>query len=195
MNKQKRGKLLLSLFLTFFKIGAFTFGGGYAMLALLEDEFVEKKKWIKKQDFLDMIAIAESTPGPVAINSATYIGYKTAGFFGSFFSTLAVVLPSLIIIFIISLFFDKFLNFKYVAYAFKGIGACVIYLILSAGIKTFKSLKKSVFNYTVVAAVIIAMVLLTLFAIDFSSIYIILICGVLGLLLYLVSKKRGGKKE
>ncbi|MDR3976887.1 MAG: chromate transporter, partial [Gemmiger sp.] len=87
-------KLICSLFITFLKIGAFTFGGGYAMIALLENEFVEKKKWLEKSEFLDMVAVAESTPGPVAINSATYIGYKIAGFAGATMSTLAVSIPS-----------------------------------------------------------------------------------------------------
>ena len=196
MKERRDKRQLLNLFLTFLKIGAFTFGGGYAMLALLEDEFVERKKWIEKQDFLDMIAIAESTPGPVAINSATYIGYKVWGFLGSLLSTLAVVLPSLTIIFIISLFFDRFLAIKWVEYAFRGIQACVIYLILSAGIKTFSSLKKSAFNYIIVFAVISAMVTLTVFSVNFSSIYIILICGIIGLAAYFLKKiKKGGKEE
>ena len=99
----KKSKLILTLFLCFFKIGAFTFGGGYAMLSLLENEFVSKKGWLTKDEFLDMLAIAESTPGPIAINSATFIGYKTAGVLGSTFATLGVVLPSFIIIFVISL--------------------------------------------------------------------------------------------
>ena len=196
MKERRDKRQLLNLFLTFLKIGAFTFGGGYAMLALLEDEFVERKKWIEKQDFLDMIAIAESTPGPVAINSATYIGYKVWGVLGSLLSTLAVVLPSLTIIFIISLFFDRFLAIKWVEYAFRGIQACVIYLILSAGIKTFSSLKKSAFNYIIVFAVIAAMVTLTVFSVNFSSIYIILICGIIGLAAYFLKKiKKGGKEE
>ena len=196
MKERRDKRQLLNLFLTFLKIGAFTFGGGYAMLALLEDEFVERKKWIEKQDFLDMIAIAESTPGPVAINSATYIGYKIWGFLGSLLSTLAVVLPSLTIIFIISLFFDRFLAIKWVEYAFRGIQACVIYLILSAGIKTFSSLKKSAFNYIIVFAVIAAMVTLTVFSVNFSSIYIILICGIIGLAAYFLKRiKKGGKEE
>ena len=196
MKERRDKRQLLNLFLTFLKIGAFTFGGGYAMLALLEDEFVERKKWIEKQDFLDMIAIAESTPGPVAINSATYIGYKVWGFLGSLLSTLAVVLPSLTIIFIISLFFDRFLAIKWVEYAFRGIQACVIYLILSAGMKTFSSLKKSAFNYIIVFAVIATMVTLTVFSVNFSSIYIILICGIIGLAAYFLKRiKKGGKEE
>lgn len=128
------------LFGTFFKIGAFTFGGGYAMVALLEHEFVEKKRWLTREEFLDMVAIAESTPGPVAVNSATYIGYKLAGVAGAAASTLAVCLPSFAVIYLISLFFDRFLQLTVVANAFKGIQACVIYLILSAGVKMLKKL-------------------------------------------------------
>ena len=110
-----------TLFLTFLKIGAFTFGGGYAMIALLENEFVERKKWLKKDDFLNMVAIAESTPGPVAINSATYIGYKIAGLFGAAVATVAVCIPSFTVIFCISLFFDQFLSLTWVSCAFRGI--------------------------------------------------------------------------
>lgn len=113
------------LFCTFFKIGAFTFGGGYAMVALLEHEFVEEKRWLTREEFLDMVAIAESTPGPVAVNSATYIGYKLAGVAGAAASTLAVCLPSFAVIYLISLFFDRFLQLTVVANAFKGIpGLC-----------------------------------------------------------------------
>jgi chromate transporter len=110
-------KLICSLFITFLKIGAFTFGGGYAMIALLENEFVEKKKWLEKSEFLDMVAVAESTPGPVAINSATYIGYKIAGFAGATMSTLAVCIPSFFVIYGISLFFDQFLSLRWVSCA------------------------------------------------------------------------------
>lgn len=131
------------LFGTFFKIGAFTFGGGYAMVALLEHEFVEKKRWLTREEFLDMVAIAESTPGPVAVNSATYIGYKLAGVAGAAASTLAVCLPSFAVIYLISLFFDRFLQLTVVANAFKGIQACVIYLILSAGVKMLKNLQRT----------------------------------------------------
>lgn len=105
-------KKLCTLFLTFLKIGAFTFGGGYAMVALLENEFIAKKKWIDKKEFLDMIAIAESTPGPIAINSATYIGYHIAGVPGAATATLGVCIPSFVIIYLISLFFDQFFELE-----------------------------------------------------------------------------------
>ncbi len=127
------------LFWTFFKIGAFTFGGGYAMVALLQNEFVEEKKWVTKEEFLDMVAIAESTPGPVAVNSATYIGYKIEGAAGAAASTVAVCLPSFAVIYLISLFFDQFLRLSVVASAFHGIQVCVIYLILSAGLKMLEA--------------------------------------------------------
>ncbi len=128
------------LFWTFLKIGAFTFGGGYAMVALLEREFVEDKQWLSREEFLDMVAIAESTPGPVAVNSATYVGYKIEGVEGAAASTLAVCLPSFVVIYLISLVFDRFLQLSAVASAFRGIQVCVIYLILSAGMKMLKSL-------------------------------------------------------
>ena len=165
------------LFGTFFKIGAFTFGGGYAMVALLEHEFVEKKRWLTREEFLDMVAIAESTPGPVAVNSATYIGYKLAGVAGAAASTLAVCLPSFAVIYLISLFFDRFLQLTVVANAFKGIQACVIYLILSAGVKMLKNLQRTPFNTAVVAVVLAAMVGCSVLAVKFSSICCILLCG------------------
>ena len=171
----KKLKTLLRLFLTMFKIGLFTFGGGYAMIAIIERELVERKKWIDHEEYMDMIAIAESTPGPLAINSATYVGYKICGLFGSLFATLGVVLPSFIIIFIISLFFDKFLSLNYVEYAFRGIQACVAFLILSAGIKMLKHLKKNVFNVVLTSLTIILLVAFSLFAVNFSTIFFILI--------------------
>ncbi len=195
MNNKTR--LHLQIFLTMLKIGAFTFGGGYAMIALLENEFVTKKKWIEKDEFLDMVAISESTPGPVAINSATYLGYKVGGVLGSVLGTLGVVLPSFTIIFLISLFFDQFLTLTYVGYAFRGIQVCVIYLIFTAGLKLMRELKKSAFNITVTVSVITAMLLCSLFAVSFSSIFYILICGILGLALYFINtlKKGDGEKK
>ncbi len=195
---QKIKKLLL-LFLTMFKIGLFTFGGGYAMIAIIERELVEKKKWIENEDFIDLIAIAESTPGPLAINSATYIGYKVAGVLGSVFATLGVVLPSFIIIFIISLFFDAFIKLKFVGYAFKGIQACVSYLILSAGIKMLKKLKigKNPMAIIMLVLTMACLIAFSLFAINFSTIFYILIGGTIGLIIYLIGLcvKRNGKNK
>lgn len=189
-------KKLIQLFLMFLKIGAFTFGGGYAMIALLENEFIEKKKWIDREEFLNMVAIAESTPGPVAINSATYIGYRVGGAAGAALSTLAVSIPSFVIIYLISFFFDKFLSLTYVAYAFKGIQVCVVYLIASAGVRMFKGLEKNVFNYCVLGLVIIVMTVFSITAVSFSSIFYIVISGVAGWAVYMLGKCVGnsGKK-
>lgn len=186
-------KKYLSLFMTMLKIGLFTFGGGYAMIALLENEFVSKKNWIEKDEFLDMVAIAESTPGPIAINAATYIGYKLLGFLGSLTATVAICIPSFVIIYTISLFFDAFLSFTPVAYAFRGIQVCVIWLILSAGLKMLKRIKKTVFNVVVFSAVITCMVAFSIFSVSFSTIFYILISGCVGLFVYLIGSlcKRG----
>ena len=191
-------KKILSLFAAFFKIGLFTFGGGYAMVAVIERDLVEKKKWISSEEFSDVIAIAESTPGPLAINSATYIGYKVGGFLGSVFATLGVVLPSLAIIYVISLFFNEFLGLEYVGYAFRGIQACVAYLVLSAGIKMLKQIKKTVFNVTLVCVTVVALIVTDLFALGFSTIYFILIGGLVGLAVYfckLVKKRAEERKQ
>ena len=189
----KKSKLILLLFLNFFKIGAFTFGGGYAMLSLLENEFVSKRGWLTKDEFLDMLAIAESTPGPIAINSATYIGYKTAGAIGSACATLGVVLPSFIIIYVISLFLDTFLTFTIVANAFRGIQACVVYLIGSVGIKMFKQLEKKPLPITIMSVVLACMIAFSLFAIKFSSIVYILVAGAIGVIAFYT--KTSGKEN
>jgi chromate transporter len=178
------------------KIGLFTFGGGYAMIALLENEFVEKKKYIEKDEFLDMVAISESTPGPIAINAATYIGYKHLGVLGSLVATVGVIIPSFVIIFTISLFFDTFLSFTLVEYAFRGIQVCVVYLIFSAGLKMLKQMKKNVFSVAIVSAVALCMVVFSLFAVKFSTILYILICGCIGLFAYFLNtmtRKEGEK--
>ena len=185
----------LKLFLVMFKIGLFTFGGGYAMISLLESELVAKRKWLESDEFLNVVAIAESTPGPVAINAATYVGYKLAGVWGSLSATVAVALPSFSIIFLISLFFDAFLSLKYVAYAFDGIQVCVIFLILSAGVKMLLKLEKTVWNIVVTAVVIAVMIALSVLSIAFSSVWYILITAGLALLLYLFSYFRARRKE
>lgn len=191
----KENKILLRLFVTMLKIGLFTFGGGYAMIALLEDELIDKKKWIERDEFLDMAAIAESTPGPIAINVATYIGYKMAGVLGAVVSTVAICIPSFVIIFTISLFFDDFLEYKLIASAFKGIQVCVLYLILSAGFKMFKKMKKSAFNLIVFFCVLVAMLTLSFTAVEFSTVYYILISGFAGFIVYYINGLRLKDKE
>lgn len=184
---------VFELFLTFFKIGLFTFGGGYAMIPLIRAEVIEKKKWISDDEFTNIIAIAESTPGPIAINSATYIGTKTAGFFGALMATLGVVLPSFTIIYVISLFFDQFLGLEVVANAFKGIQVAVGFLILSAGVKMLKKMKKNAYTYTAFAIVLLCAACIKLFAISFSSIYFIIAGALCGIFITLISGRRAEK--
>ena len=160
------------------------------MIALLESEFVSKKQWMQKEEFLDMLGVAESTPGPIAVNTATYIGYKVAGVLGAVLSTLAVCLPAFAIIFVISLFFDKFLSLKWVGYAFRGVQVAVVYLIGSAGVKVLKGMKKTVFSVVVAVLVFASFITLSILSVRFSTIFYILIAGGLGLLLYLIGRIR-----
>ena len=180
----KKLKFLCELFFSMIKIGVFTFGGGYAMINLLDNEFVERKKWLGSEEFMNLVTIAESTPGPIAINCSTYIGYKRAGFFGALFATLGMCIPSFTIIYLISLFFNSFLEIKWVASAFRGIQLCVVFLILSAGLKMLKKIKKTLFNVSVMLITFTAMILFSLFSVSFSSIFYILIFGLIGLLIY-----------
>lgn len=189
----QEAKNLGTLFFTFFKIGLFTFGGGYAMIALLEEEFIQRRKWLDKDEFLDMTAIAESTPGPVAINSATYLGYKLAKVPGAATATVAVCLPSFLIIYAISLFFEQFTQLTVIANAFKGIQVCVIYLIFSAGVRMLKSLDKSLFATGVLAAVMLVMVGLSLAGVSVSSILLILLSGAAGVAAWLIGRRKEGK--
>lgn len=186
-------KSLETLFFTFFKIGLFTFGGGYAMIALLEEEFIQRRKWLDKDEFLDMTAIAESTPGPVAINSATYLGYKLAKVPGAATATVAVCLPSFLIIYAISLFFEQFTQLTVIANAFKGIQVCVIYPIFSAGVRMLKALDKSPFATGVLAAVMLVMVGLSLAGVSVSSILLILLSGAAGVAAWLIGRRKEGK--
>ena len=186
-------KKALKLFLTFFKIGLFTFGGGYAMISLIENECIEKKKWITNEEFLNCVALAESTPGPIAINSATFIGYKVAGFVGSLFATLGVVLPSFVIIFLISLFFNNLLEIEVIANAFKGIKVGVSLLIISAGIKMFIKAEKKPIPLIIIFTTIVAMILIDVFSVNFSSIFLILIGAVVGLTIYAINQYRDKK--
>ena len=179
-----------------FKIGLFTFGGGYAMVAVIERDIVEKNSWLTSQEYLDFIAIAESSPGPLAINIATFVGYKIQRVWGSIFATLGVVLPSFLIIYAISFFFEWFLGLEYVGYAFAGIQACVAFLIANAGIKMLTKLEKNYFNYLMVGSTIGVFLSLELLAVNFSTIFLILIGGAISLSLFLVKYiKNKSKKE
>ncbi len=178
--------MLAELFFTFAKIGLFTFGGGYAMIAQIKETVVEQKKWLDEEELMQIITVAESTPGPIAINMATYVGYKKKGVAGSVMATLGVVVPSLVILFTISLFLDAFLQNKYVAYAFTGIKCGVAFLILRAGIDMLKKLEKNAVSRISFGIVFVLMLLFDLLSVSFSSIWFILLGGVLGVLLYAV---------
>lgn len=191
----ERIKKLFTLFFTMLKIGLFTFGGGYAMLALLENELVTRRAWLERDEFLDLAAIAESTPGPIAINAATYIGYKRCGVLGAAAATLGVCIPSFVIIYAISLFLDAFLSLALVAAAFRGIQVCVVYLILSAGLKMLRDMKRTALSVTVFALVVLCMVTFSLFAVRFSTVLYILICGSVGVAVYLIGKLREGRAD
>ena len=188
------GKKIAYLFLAFLKIGAFTFGGGYAMIALFEREFVEKRKVLENDEFLDLVAIAESTPGPIAINVATYVGYRVLGIIGAIVSTVAICIPSVTVIFCISLFFDAFLENEIVASAFRGVQVCVIYLIISAGLKMFKKMKKKPFPLVLVFSTVLGLSAVTLFAVSFSSIFFILIGAMAGICAYAIAKFKKKRK-
>ena len=181
----------LWLFLTMLKIGLFTFGGGLAMLPIIEREVVEKHKWLKPGEMVDLIAIAESTPGAIAVNTATFIGYKVSKLLGAILATLALVTPSVIIITIISFFVDEFLALEYVNYAFMGIRCAVGVLILFAAIKIFKGNKKYWYTYVLLGLSVIIMLCLP----DISTIYIIIGGGIIGLLINLFIFKKEKKVE
>ena len=183
---------IAELFLTFAKIGLFTFGGGYAMIPVIEDSCVQNKKWITHEQMLQITVIAESTPGPIAINAATYVGYHTAGMLGAIAATFGVVLPSFVIIYSISLFLDNFLELTLIANAFKGIKIAVGLLILDAGIRMSGKLPKTAKVKVLMLGSMAIMLLTDLFSIDFSSITLILLVGVASLAAALV---KGGNAE
>lgn len=187
--------ILLELFLTFAKIGAFTFGGGYAMLALLDHTCVEKKKWLTADEFSDLTVIAESTPGPIAINCSTYVGYKKAKLPGAIAATFGMVMPSFLILLLISLFFENILAYPIIAKAFRGIRVAVSLLILQAGFKMAKKMLKS--TKTKVSSLLFLLffflvsLCLTLFNLRLSTILLIVTAGTAGFFLYGFRRKEG----
>ena len=193
MEKGKMGALL-TLFLSMIKIGCFAFGGGYAIIALLENEFVSGRKWIDHEEFLDVVAIAESTPGPIAINVATYVGYKVKGFMGAVLATVGMCLPSFVIMYLVSLFYEQFMEFKIVAAAFKGVQVCVVYLIVSAGLKMMKRMKKTIQNIAVFSLSFTGMTLCALLDFYLSSVLFVLAAGVVGLAVFLINAYKGARK-
>ena len=186
--------ILIELFLMFFKIGLFTFGGGYAMISIIEDNCVVRKGWITHDEMMEMTVIAESTPGPIAINCATYTGYKKAGFFGALISTVAMVLPSFIIILIVSSVLDRFLEITVVANAFAGIKIAVGILILDAAITMIRKMKKKKMQVAVMLTSFAVMLAVNIFALGISSVVLMIACGAFGLLCFFIKDKGGAAK-
>ncbi len=182
---KQKWKTLLQVFLSFLKIGGFTFGGGYAMIPLIQKEAVENRKWVTDEDILDIITIAESTPGPIAINSATFVGYKAAGVLGSVVATLGVVLPSFVIILLISFVLTQFQNVKEVQYALSGIRVGVLALLVKALWSMYQKSPKGWPAYVVMAA---ALILTTVF--DGIVIFVIIGCAAFGLVTSLLLERR-----
>ena len=187
-EKQSQLRKILTLFAVFFRIGAFTFGGGYAMIPLIQRDVVEKHKWITDDDILEIVAIAESTPGPIAINSATFVGYRVAGFFGAFAATFGVVLPSFVLISLISLVLGEFQNITAVRYAFFGIRAGVLALLLKALVGMYRKCPKKIVSYCVIAFAFILSVFTKI-----NLLFVIIGCALIGLIYSLVIGRRDAK--
>ncbi len=182
---------LFKLFLTFLKLGAFTFGGGYAMIPLIQKEMVEKHKWITDEEMLDMFAIAESTPGVIAVNTATFVGYKVGGILGALLATIAITTPAFLIISVISLIFTQFLALEWVSYAFSGIRVAVVVLIINAALKLGKVVPRTLFNI-VLFGIAAALAIFT----SINVVFILLGAMVVGIIANLItnrSKLKGGK--
>lgn len=190
--------ILLDLFLTFAKIGLFTFGGGYAMISLIENACVEKKKWITHDDMMNITVIAESTPGPIAINCATFVGYRQKGFIGALAATLGIVLPSFLIIYVISIFLNDFLEMTLMVNAFKGIKIAVGILIFDAAVTMIRKMPKKPVPRIIMACSFLAMLLINIFSWNVSSISLMLAAGTVSLVIFTIqdfpSQKGGAAK-
>ena len=189
---KNKWKNLWEIFLTLAKVGLFTFGGGYAMISVIEHSCVEEKKWISHEEMMELIVIAESTPGPIAINCATYVGYKMAGFAGAVAATLGIVLPSFCVIYVISSFLDGFLEYPLIAKAFQGIKVGVGVLILDAGINMIKKMPKKPQPRITAGCAFAAMLLIEIFALNITSVALMLVAAVVSLSIYLV---KGGASK
>ena len=190
--------MLLELFLVFAKIGLFTFGGGYAMISIIENNCVERKKWITHEEMMNMTVIAESTPGPIAINCSTFAGYKRAGIPGALAATFGMVVPSFVIIYLISMCLDNFLELTIIANAFKGIKIGVGLLILDAGMTMMKKMPKKKMSRVIMVCSCIAMLGINIFAWNFSSISLMLIAAIVSLVIFMLhdmQQQKGGMEK
>ena len=181
-------KELINLFWTFCKIGGLTFGGGYAMLPMLQKEVVENHKWATEQELLDYYAVGQATPGIIAVNTATFIGYKQKGIIGAAFATFGVVFPSLVIIMTIAGFIDNFSNLNIVQHAFSGIKVAVGVLILNSLIKLVKGSVKDILGIILFVATFVASSFLNV-----SVVYIVILAALIGIISDFVNRKRGIK--
>ncbi|KEH98532.1 chromate transporter [Clostridium botulinum C/D str. BKT12695] len=171
--------MLFNLFITFFKIGLFSFGGGYAMLSMIQQEVVSKHAWVSAGEFINMVAISQATPGPIAINMATYVGFKVSNILGATFATLGVVMPSVIIMIIITKFFVKFKDNKYVEGAFKGLRPATVGLVAAAAVLVSAG---AFIDYKSIIIFLVAFILS--FKYKFDPILMIIISGVVGFIVY-----------
>ena len=187
--------ILLDLFLTFAKIGAFTFGGGYAMLSVISDNCVEKKKWITAEDMMNITVIAETTPGPISVNCATFTGYRQKGVLGALAATAGLVMPAFLIIYLISLFLDRFLEYSVVAYAFDGIKIGVGFLVLDAALGMMKKVPKDLLSRILLWGSCVVMLLSDIFAWNFSTISLMLVCAGISLAVFFATRKKGGEEK
>ena len=190
--------ILLDLFLTFAKIGLFTFGGGYAMISMIEHHCVDQKQWITHDEMMNITVIAESTPGPIAINCATFTGYKKARFSGAVAATLGMIVPSFLVIYLISMCLDNFLELTLIANAFKGIKIAVGVLILDAAVTMIKKMHKKKLPRAIMVCSFIAMFCINLFALNFSSISLMILAAAVSLTIFILNgapEQKGGAKK
>ena len=187
--------ILFSLFLTFAKIGLFTFGGGYAMISIIENICVEQKKWISHDEMMNLTIIAESTPGPIAINAATFVGYKQAGIPGSIVATVGMALPSFVIIYLISAVLDNFLEILWIANAFKGIKIGVGLLIFNVALTMLKKMKPKPMPRVIAGCACTVMLAVNFLSLNFSTIALLILAGAVSLGLFLASERKGGSAK
>ena len=187
---------LLILFLTFMKIGALTFGGGYAMIPIIEEEVTKKRKWISEIEIMDILAISESTPGPIAVNTATYVGYKVAGIVGGIVATIGLTIPSFVIIFVISFFYQDFMKWPVIAAMFKGLKVGVIILLFSAVLRLRKGVKVNLMGTVLFVITLSLMLIFSFIDIGFKylSLCLILLGIITGIVLTLIANKKEDSK-
>lgn len=187
--------VLIELFMTFAKIGLFTFGGGYAMLSIIEDICVEKKNWITHDEMMNITVIAESTPGPIAINCATYVGYKKGKLPGAILATLGVAVPSFVIIFVISMFLEGFLEIAWIAHAFQGIKLAVGILILDAALKMIRKMPKKRLQIGILIAAFAVILLINVLNLHLSSVVVMIAAASISVAFFLAGERRRKEEQ